>query len=1017
MINFQEEYVKCFMDKTRKYFIEHYLSTYDATQRKTVPFVLFPRQVVFLNNLMNHDANIAIKPRQQGITTVTSGWITGEIVFASPQNPHVVLCIANKLDMSEDLLSKIVTFLDQVPRWMWGNEFYSPDPDSPKNAKSIYKKCNKSFVELYNGCKIHARSSGENAARGISAVSILVFDEAAFIEGGLDTYASATAATASVQHAKIVMVSTPNGKDALYYNTYNQARQGLNGYTISDFRWYQDPRYNKNLKWSRKNEETGDLEWEYDPVVDKKGNVVYNEERWKRLIAEGWKPTSEWYIRMCKQFNNDSQRIAQELDVSFLGSADNVIPSEVIEAQQAQNVVEITEDWPLKDNLIKDTWIWKDPIPGHRYICACLPEGEQVLTQRGLVNVEDVKYGDLLVTKEGKFTRIKRRKYRYVKNEEIYSMRFSNVYKPIKFTDEHPLWVSNNAVLNRSWSIFNDEYKKGEWHWDFDFKYEKAKDIKVGAWVAIPNFYYDKTISIEEMVSKWGDTTITNPLFDKDFWWFCGMWLAEGCYSGERIYTSHNVNEISIMNRIINIAHRLFNVSKVNKYDLKKCKATNLSFKYNYLGEWLTLNFGKYAYGKYISEWIKYIPYEFKKELLMGYIEGDGTITINKRDGKLIKIASVSYKLLEDVQDIFYSMGYTPSLVINMREKIAYIRGKKIHSRNSYELSLGHHETQKFLNEKTNRSKKRKGNCFLSKDKKTIFYKIKSIEKTLFTGKVYNFETEDESHSYCCRNVVSHNCDPSSGSGADATAIEILDIDAIDEVTGKPYIDQVLEYNGKMTGDEIGEMLFTYAQSYNNAMVVIESIGGYGDAAILTLMSMRYPNIYYDDPGLKTYTVQQDYKKFGHRSDGKLPGFRTNGVRMQMIQNFIALVKSNGFRIRSRRVIAEMDTWVWKNGRPDHMSGAFHDDTLTCLAMGIFVAQYSMIRTEKERIKDTYILRSWHINNGYGLTDDRNDEEKQKALMSEMPKKLNPFLTRQKHAEEQHLKSCLMLGGFGYKKR
>lgn len=34
---------------------------------------------------------------------------------------------------------------------------------------------------------------------------------------------------------------------------------------------------------------------------------------------------------MCKSFNNDEQKIAQELDISFLGSSDTVVPIEVIE--------------------------------------------------------------------------------------------------------------------------------------------------------------------------------------------------------------------------------------------------------------------------------------------------------------------------------------------------------------------------------------------------------------------------------------------------------------------------------------------------------------------------------------------------------------------------------------------------------------------------------------------------------------------------------------------------------------
>ena len=47
MINMREEYRKCFQDKTGRYFIEHYLSTFNADVVKETQFLLFPRQLAF----------------------------------------------------------------------------------------------------------------------------------------------------------------------------------------------------------------------------------------------------------------------------------------------------------------------------------------------------------------------------------------------------------------------------------------------------------------------------------------------------------------------------------------------------------------------------------------------------------------------------------------------------------------------------------------------------------------------------------------------------------------------------------------------------------------------------------------------------------------------------------------------------------------------------------------------------------------------------------------------------------
>ena len=328
---------------------------------------------MYLNTIVKNSNVVTVKHRQCGITTVSSAWITGQLVFASKKSPETVLCIGNKKDISEQLVEKIGNFLDQVPRWMWGNEYYSPDPDSVKNTKSIYKTRNRGCIELFNGCKVHARSSGENAARGISAVSILIFDEAAFIQNGPTVYAQAVAATASVTNAKILMVSTPNGKDPLYWKTYDQAINKVNNYAFVEFKWFQDLRYNRFLEWHKKDEENGNEIVKKETIIGNRGEIEYNEEHWKKMERDGWKPSSPWYVKMCKSFNNDSQKIAQELDISFLGSSDTVVPVDIIEKHRTENVIEITDDWNLKDSLIKETWIWKDPIPDHRYICCCDP--------------------------------------------------------------------------------------------------------------------------------------------------------------------------------------------------------------------------------------------------------------------------------------------------------------------------------------------------------------------------------------------------------------------------------------------------------------------------------------------------------------------------------------------------------------------------------------------------------------------------------------------------------------------
>ena len=78
MIDYQHlasEYVKCLSDTSRIYMIQNYLKTYDATQRKEVPFKLFPRQQDLCCALGDASNVVTTKPRQAGITTTSAAYI------------------------------------------------------------------------------------------------------------------------------------------------------------------------------------------------------------------------------------------------------------------------------------------------------------------------------------------------------------------------------------------------------------------------------------------------------------------------------------------------------------------------------------------------------------------------------------------------------------------------------------------------------------------------------------------------------------------------------------------------------------------------------------------------------------------------------------------------------------------------------------------------------------------------------------------------------------------------------
>ena len=226
-------------------------------------------------------------------------------------------------------------------------------------------------LDHYLGEDIKPYNFDEKCPMGIIDDIPIQFTHYKTFEDGVAAYTTAAATMASNPKSKTVMVSTPNGRDELYYNTYRQALNKENNFVAVQFRWYQDPRFNKYLVWKKKDESTGEWLYDEDPIISEDGSIKYDEERWARLEHEGWKPDSPWYEDMCKQFNNDPMKIAQELDVSFMGSADNVVAPEFIRMQEQLNTREPLEDF--KDPIVEETWFWKQPIDGHRYICAVDP--------------------------------------------------------------------------------------------------------------------------------------------------------------------------------------------------------------------------------------------------------------------------------------------------------------------------------------------------------------------------------------------------------------------------------------------------------------------------------------------------------------------------------------------------------------------------------------------------------------------------------------------------------------------
>ena len=78
-----------------------------------------------------------------------------------------------------------------------------------------------------------------------------------------------------------------------------------------------------------------------------------------------------------------------------------------------------------------------------------------------------------------------------------------------------------------------------------------------------------------------------------------------------------------------------------------------------------------------------------------------------------------------------------------------------------------------------------------------------------------------------------------------------------------------------------------------------------------------------------------DKWKYNPNEGTKTPGLAFNNKRSQIVAAFEESLRHK-FTIRSKRLLNELHTFVYINGKPNHMKGK-HDDLIMAIAMALYV--------------------------------------------------------------------------------
>ena len=211
-----QEYIKCAKDPA--YFMKKYCYIQHPT-RGRILFALYPFQEKVLHLFRDNQYLVTLKSRQLGISTLASAYSLWLMLFHKDKN---VLALATTQATARNLVSKTMFMYDQLPKWL--------------RLTAVEK--NKLSLRLKNGSKITAKSSNADAARS-EAVSLLLIDEAAFIENIEDTFTAAQQTLAT--GGQCMALSTPNGIGNWFHMTWEKAESGENSFLPIKLPWTVHP--------------------------------------------------------------------------------------------------------------------------------------------------------------------------------------------------------------------------------------------------------------------------------------------------------------------------------------------------------------------------------------------------------------------------------------------------------------------------------------------------------------------------------------------------------------------------------------------------------------------------------------------------------------------------------------------------------------------------------------------------------------------------------------------------------
>ncbi len=380
----------------------------------------------------------------------------------------------------------------------------------------------------------------------------------------------------------------------------------------------------------------------------------------------------------------------------------------------------------LNDIDVKD-------IPVHDVLTAgfpCFVADTKVITNNGVKNIQDVEFGDKLLTHTGNYHDIINKQTK-VFNGHLYHIRAKYHPYPIKCTEDHPFYVRKQI---KQWNNLKRKYE----YIFADPEWVTAKNLD-------KTHFLGMCINNKEIIPEFQINVKKNQHIDikldlEEQWYLMGYFFGDGWIEDKdnKIRFSINNNDES---EVIEIISKTLPITN-EKAPSGKCETFGCA---NIVWFNILKKFGKYVHGKFIPQWVHDAPKNLLQSFIDGYIKADG-----HRDNDKVSITTVSYDIAFSIQRILLKLGYIFSLEFQKTPDQCVIQGRIVNQRDTYRIR-GTFNNQSAVHSFINNN--------------YVWYKPFEMSTEIVNQvPVYNFEV-NEDNSYCVENIIVHNCQPFSIAG------------------------------------------------------------------------------------------------------------------------------------------------------------------------------------------------------------------------------------------------------------